>query len=103
MSKPELKEILSLLKLKEKEKELAQLISRTTRDLIARHGVDEKNTARFDYESTDPEDDSRKYLSITLVDELAKMVAGEDSGRFVYTKRESSKVSYLKGKPKSMK
>jgi hypothetical protein len=97
MSKPELKEVLNLLDLKAKEKELAKLIASTTRAIIEKHGE-----GRFDYESPDPEDDSKKYLSLTVVDELKAMVEGRDSGRFVYTKTESSKVSYLKGKPKSM-
>jgi hypothetical protein len=97
MDKPTLSEVLALLELKEKEKELAKLISARTREIIDTYGE-----GRFDYESTDPEDDSRKYLSLTVVDELKAMIEGKDSGRFVYTKKESSKVTYLKGKPKTM-
>ncbi len=97
MSKPTLKEVLAVKELKDKQKKIAEDISNTLRDMIDKYGE-----GKFSYIATDPEDTDKKYMNFTLVDELEKLKRGEDSGRFVYSKTESCKVGYVKGKPKTL-
>ena len=97
MSKPTLQEAKELLMMKDQIKKLTKESAKLTRDLIEKHGE-----GRFDYHCEDPDDDSRQYMKLELTDDLRKLKAGEEVGRFIYTKTESFKVSYLKGKPKGL-
>jgi len=97
MSKPKLEEVKELLKLKEGLKILIEEIAVKTRAIITEHGE-----GRFDYESTDPDDETKKFMKLVVKDELQALINGEDVGRFVFCKKESSLVSYLKGKPKGL-